>query len=159
MTLQPTTPPSPLQVTGEGSNRQTERIKRQREAVPLTEVGSQCRLTFKLPGISSFDLSATVTSPGGITEDAMVSEVEDGLYGVNFVPKELGVHTVSVKFQDMHIPGSPFQFTVSIMGFDGDGVGEGRGIGMEAWGWEKGEGRYMGKVGGDRREGGIWEGC
>ncbi|XP_042868221.1 filamin-A-like isoform X2 [Penaeus japonicus] len=104
--------PFTVKVTGEGSNRQTERIKRQREAVPLTEVGSQCRLTFKLPGISSFDLSATVTSPGGITEDAMVSEVEDGLYGVNFVPKELGVHTVSVKFQDMHIPGSPFQFTV-----------------------------------------------
>ena len=102
-----------LKVTGEGSNRQTERIKRQREAVPLTEVGSQCRLTFKLPGISAFDLRASVTSPGGQTEDAEVAEIEDGLYGVNFVPKELGVHTVSVKYQEMHIPGSPFQFTVS----------------------------------------------
>lgn len=100
-------------MTGEGTNRQTERIKRQREAVPLTEVGSQCRLTFKLPGISPFDLGATVTSPGGVTEAAEIGEVEDGLYGVNFVPKELGVHTVSVKYQEMHIPGSPFQFTVS----------------------------------------------
>lgn len=107
-------PGSPFtsKVSGEGTNRQTERIKRQREAVPLTEVGSQCRLTFKLPGISPFDLGATVTSPGGVTEAAEIGEVEDGLYGVNFVPKELGVHTVSVKYQEMHIPGSPFQFTV-----------------------------------------------
>lgn len=104
--------PFTVKVTGEGTNRQTERIKRQREAVPLTEVGSQCRLTFKLPGISPFDLGATVTSPGGVTEAAEIGEVEDGLYGVNFVPKELGVHTVSVKYQEMHIPGSPFQFTV-----------------------------------------------
>lgn len=104
--------PFTAKVTGEGTNRQTERIKRQREAVPLTEVGSQCRLTFKLPGISPFDLGATVTSPGGVTEAAEIGEVEDGLYGVNFVPKELGVHTVSVKYQEMHIPGSPFQFTV-----------------------------------------------
>ncbi|XP_071544150.1 filamin-A isoform X9 [Panulirus ornatus] len=104
--------PFTAKVTGEGTNRQTERIKRQRDAVPLTEVGSQCRLTFKLPGISPFDLGATVTSPGGVTEAAEIGEVEDGLYGVNFVPKELGVHTVSVKYQEMHIPGSPFQFTV-----------------------------------------------
>lgn len=58
------------------------------------------------------DLSATVTSPGGVTEDAAINEVEDGLYAVHFVPKELGVHTVSVRVQNMHIPGSPFSFTV-----------------------------------------------
>lgn len=39
-----------LQVTGEGTNRQREKIQRQREAVPITEVGSQCKLTFKMPG-------------------------------------------------------------------------------------------------------------
>lgn len=61
-------------------------------------------LFFKL-GITSFDLTATVTSPGGVTEDAEINEVEDGLYAVHFVPKELGVHTVSVKYKEMHIPG------------------------------------------------------
>jgi len=30
----------------------------------------------------------------------------------NFVPYELGVHTVSVMYRDVDIPGSPFQFTV-----------------------------------------------
>lgn len=29
-----------------------------------------------------------------------------------FEIQELGVHTVSVRYKDMHIPGSPFQFTV-----------------------------------------------
>ncbi|CAL8082481.1 unnamed protein product [Orchesella dallaii] len=104
--------PFTVKVSGEGTNRQRERIQRQSEAAPLTEVGSECRLTFKMPGILPLDLSATVTSPGGITEDAEINEVEDGLYAVHFVPKELGVHTVSVRYKDMHIPGSPFQFTV-----------------------------------------------
>ncbi|KAK9889073.1 hypothetical protein WA026_004345 [Henosepilachna vigintioctopunctata] len=104
--------PYTVKVTGEGTNRQREKIQRQRDAVPVTEVGSKCRLTFKMPGITSFDLSATVTSPGGVTEAAEINEVQDGLYAVHFVPKELGVHTVSVKYKDIHIPGSPFQFTV-----------------------------------------------
>ncbi|XP_059469559.1 filamin-A isoform X2 [Neocloeon triangulifer] len=104
--------PFTVKVTGEGSNRQREKIQRQREAVPITEVGSECKLTFKMPGITSFDLTATVTSPSGVTEDATIEEVEDGLYAVHFIPKELGVHTVSVKYKEIHIPGSPFQFTV-----------------------------------------------
>lgn len=59
-----------------------------------------------MPGITAFDLTATVTSPGGVTEDAEINEVEDGLYAVHFVPKELGVHTVSVKYKEIHIPGN-----------------------------------------------------
>lgn len=59
-----------------------------------------------MPGITSFELSAHVTSPGGVTEDAIINEVKDGLYAVHFVPKELGVHTVSVKYKDIHIPGT-----------------------------------------------------
>jgi filamin len=104
--------PYTVKVSGDGTNRKREKIQRQREAVPVTEVGSKCKLTFKMPGITSLDLSATVTSPGGVTEDAEVQEIEDGLYSVFFVPKELGIHTVSVRYKDMHIPGSPFQFTV-----------------------------------------------
>ncbi|XP_014206619.1 filamin-A [Copidosoma floridanum] len=104
--------PFTVKVMGDGSNRQREKIQRRREAVPITEVGSQCKLTFKMPGITSFDLTAAVMSPGGVTEDAEVKEVEDGLYAVAFIPKELGVHTVSVRYKEIHIPGSPFQFTV-----------------------------------------------
>jgi len=107
-------PGSPFQVpiSGEGSEKITENIKRMREAVPVTEVGSQCRLTFKMPGIYVEDLEATVTSPSGKSTKANVSEEEEGLYAVNFVPYELGIHTVTVRYRDVDIPGSPFQFTV-----------------------------------------------
>ena len=99
-------------MTGEGSNTQTERIKRDRAAAPLTAVGTDCALTFKMPGVSALELSAAVASPGGVVEDASIAELEDSLHAVKFVPKELGVHTVSVRYRDVHIPGSPFQFTV-----------------------------------------------
>jgi len=53
-----------------------------------------------------------VTSPSGRSSKANVTELEDGLYAVNFVPHELGIHTVTVRYREMDIPGSPFQFTV-----------------------------------------------
>ena len=52
-------------LTLQGSEKQREKIKHVREAVPVTEVGSQCRLTFKMPGISAKDLDATVLAPSG----------------------------------------------------------------------------------------------
>ena len=130
--------PFAVAVSGQGSEKQREKIKHMREAVPVTEVGSQCRLTFKMPGISASDLDATVLAPSGKVnqclnsfiqyvlesatrssicihfqvDKAAIAELEDGLYAVNFVPCEMGIHTVSVKYHDVDIPGSPFQFTV-----------------------------------------------
>lgn len=42
-------------------------------------------------------------------DDALVTEIEEGLYSVNFVPYELGIHTVVVMYREINIPGSPFQ--------------------------------------------------
>lgn len=145
--------PFTVKIAGEGTNRQREKIQRQRDAAPLTEVGSQCRLTFKMPGITSFDLSAQVTSPGFVTEDAIIHEVEDGLYAVEFTPKELGIHTVSVRYKGIHIPGkldheftvdsnlkhffcwfvtgSPFQFTVGPLKDYGSHLVKAGGSGLE----------------------------
>jgi hypothetical protein len=36
------------------------------------------------------------------------SDLNDYNYSIKFIPKEMGVHTVSVKHKDIHIPGSPF---------------------------------------------------
>eukprot|EP00095_Tigriopus_kingsejongensis_P006988 maker-scaffold430_size173499-snap-gene-0.40 protein:Tk06988 transcript:maker-scaffold430_size173499-snap-gene-0.40-mRNA-1 annotation:"filamin-a isoform x3" len=99
-------------VSGLGQESKHERINHLREAVPVTEVGSQCRLTFKMPGINARDLETDVRSPSGKINKAAITEIEDGLYAVNFVPYELGIHTVSVQYHDLDIPGSPFQFTV-----------------------------------------------
>jgi len=47
-----------------------------------------------------------------VTEMCDIKELEEGHYSIKFVPKEMGIHTVSVKHKGLHIPGSPFQFTV-----------------------------------------------
>lgn len=98
--------PFNIKVEGEGTNHQRENIQQQTSAVPSNDIGSQCKLTFKMPGITSFDLAAAVTSPKGITQDAEVQEIEDGVYAVNFVPKEEGIHVIAVKYTDLDIPGS-----------------------------------------------------
>jgi filamin len=36
------------------------------------------------------------------------SDLNDYNYSIKFIPKEMGVHTVSVKHKEIHIPGSPF---------------------------------------------------
>jgi filamin len=57
--------PFAVAVSGQGSEKQREKIKHVREAVPVTEVGGQCRLTFKMPGINASDLEASVLAPSG----------------------------------------------------------------------------------------------
>lgn len=103
--------PFNIKISGEGTNHQRENILQQTSAVPSNDVGSKCKLTFKMPGITSFDLAASVTSPKGISQDAEVQEVEDGLYAVHFVPKEEGIHTISVKYTDIHIPGTLYNLS------------------------------------------------
>jgi filamin len=63
-------------------------------------------------GTSPFDMTACVTSPTGQSELCEIKDLDDCHYSIKFVPKEMGVHTVSVKHKEQHIPGSPFQFTV-----------------------------------------------
>ncbi|XP_054165990.1 filamin-A-like [Oppia nitens] len=104
--------PFTVKVTGEGSKIQRENIKKDTDAMPITDIGSECKLTFKIPGTSPFDMTAKVGSPNGEQEDADIIDLDDCLYAVKFVPKEVGIHTVSVRYKDIHIPGSPFQFTV-----------------------------------------------
>ncbi len=65
--------PFAVPVSGRGSKKEEEKIRRMREAVPVTEVGSQCRLTFKMPGINCKDLEASVSSPSSkVTNRIMV---------------------------------------------------------------------------------------
>uniref|UniRef100_A0A8C1UH26 Filamin B n=1 Tax=Cyprinus carpio TaxID=7962 RepID=A0A8C1UH26_CYPCA len=71
------------------------------------------------PGIDLQDVSAQVTSPSGATEAAEMVAVGDHTYCVRFVPHEMGVHMVSVKYRGQHVPGSPFRFTVGPLGEGG----------------------------------------
>ncbi|XP_051961260.1 filamin-A-like isoform X2 [Xyrauchen texanus] len=106
-----------VKVTGEG--RMKESITRRRKAASVANVGSQCDLSLKIPEISIADMTAQVTSPSGKVHKAEIMEGEKNTYCIRFVPTEMGVHTVSVKYQGQHVPGSPFQFTVGPLGEGG----------------------------------------
>ncbi|KAK7930469.1 hypothetical protein WMY93_006864 [Mugilogobius chulae] len=106
-----------VKVTGEG--RMKESITRKRRAASVANVGSQCDLSLKIPEISIADMTAQVTSPSGQIHKAEIMEGENNTYCIRFVPTETGVHTVSVKYNGSHVPGSPFQFTVGPLGEGG----------------------------------------
>ncbi|XP_076459972.1 filamin-A-like isoform X2 [Babylonia areolata] len=57
-------------------------------------------------------LHAAVRTPSGGHMDCFVQEMDTGMYGVRFIPKENGVHYVDVKLNDAHIPDSPFAMMV-----------------------------------------------
>ncbi|CAF4264996.1 unnamed protein product, partial [Rotaria magnacalcarata] len=59
-------------VDGHGSSRLRESIIRERRAVDMTHIGSQCELSLKIPGTSAFDMSAYVTSPTGRLENCEI---------------------------------------------------------------------------------------
>uniref|UniRef100_A0A8B9JFS9 Filamin B n=1 Tax=Astyanax mexicanus TaxID=7994 RepID=A0A8B9JFS9_ASTMX len=81
--------------------------------------------------IDALDMSAQVTSPSGSVEPAEIVEVGNHTYCVRFVPHEMGVHTVNVKYRGQHVPGSPFQFTVGPLGEGGANKVKAGGPGLE----------------------------
>ncbi len=86
-------------------------------------------------------MSAYVTSPSARVEDCEIVDVNDCTYCIKFVPKEMGIHTVSVKNKDMHIPGSPFEFTVGPISGGGAHKVRAAGIGLI-----RGEVNFPGKL-------------
>ena len=46
-----------------------------------------------------------MTSPSGVTEMCDIQDLGMSQYSIKFIPKEMGIHTVSVKHRGMHIPG------------------------------------------------------
>ncbi|XP_042180880.1 filamin-B isoform X1 [Oncorhynchus tshawytscha] len=121
--------PFAVKVTGEGRIRES--ITRRQKAASIATVGSVCDLNLKIPEIDIHDVSAQVTSPSGATEKADMEAVGPSTYCVRFVPHEMGIHTVDVKYRDQHIPGSPFQFTVGPLGEGGAGKVRAGGPGLE----------------------------
>ncbi|XP_075434428.1 filamin-A isoform X4 [Ascaphus truei] len=112
-------PGSPFSVKVTGEGRMKESITRRRTAPSVANIGSQCDLSLKIPEINIHDMTAQVTSPLGKVHDAEIMEGESNTYCIRFVPTEMGVHTVNVKYRGQHVPGSPFQFTVGPLGEGG----------------------------------------
>ncbi|XP_076125415.1 filamin B a [Alosa pseudoharengus] len=121
--------PFSVKVTGEGRIRES--ITRRQKAASVAGVGSVCDLNLKIPEIDIREVSAQVTSPSGTTEDAEMVAMGNHTYCIRFVPREMGVHMVSVKYRGQHVPGSPFQFTVGPLGEGGPHKVRAGGPGLE----------------------------
>ncbi|XP_032996889.1 filamin-B isoform X4 [Lacerta agilis] len=124
-------PGSPFTVKISGEGRVKESITRTRRAPSVATVGSLCDLNLKIPEIDIGDMSARVTSPSGRMTDAEIAEHDKNTYCVRFVPQEMGVHNVDVKYRGQHVPGSPFQFTVGPLGEGGANKVRAGGPGLE----------------------------
>ncbi len=94
-------------------------LEKPTRAAPVSHIGSECELGLKIPDTDPLDMTAQVTNPKGRTEDAEIVDGADCRYVVRFIPTMDGVHTVSVKSRGLHVPGSPFQFTVGPFGEGG----------------------------------------
>ncbi|XP_054990702.1 filamin-B isoform X2 [Sorex araneus] len=112
-------PGSPFTVKISGEGRVKESITRTSRAPSVATVGSICDLNLKIPEIDGGDMSAQVTSPSGHVTEAEIVPVGKNSHCVRFVPLEMGVHTVSVKYRGQHVPSSPFRFTVGPLGEGG----------------------------------------
>jgi filamin len=53
-----------------------------------------------------------VLGPNGPCQEVAVRHVSSGVYSVVYRPDEVGAFTVAVKYNDRHIPGSPFSVIV-----------------------------------------------
>nr|XP_056708864.1 filamin-B isoform X3 [Euleptes europaea] len=124
-------PGSPFTAKISGEGRVKESITRTQRAPSVATVGSLCDLNLKIPEIDIGDLSARVTSPSGRSTDAEIVELDKDTYCVRFVPQEMGVHTVDVRYRRQHVPGSPFQFTVGPLGEGGANKVRAGGPGLE----------------------------
>ncbi|MED6241044.1 hypothetical protein ATANTOWER_018906, partial [Ataeniobius toweri] len=121
--------PFSVRVTGEGRIRES--ITHRQKAASVASVGSVCDLNLKIPATDMQDITAKVTSPSGTSQPAELVSMGNDTYCVRFVPTEMGVHSVSVKYRGVHVPGSPFQFTVGPLGEGGAAKVRAGGPGLE----------------------------
>ncbi|XP_017721992.1 PREDICTED: filamin-B-like, partial [Rhinopithecus bieti] len=77
-------------------------------------------------------IDARVHTPSGAVEECYVSEIDSDKHTIRFIPHENGVHSIDVKFNGAHIPGSPFKIRVGEQSQAGDpGLVSAYGPGLE----------------------------
>ncbi|KTF79932.1 hypothetical protein cypCar_00019630, partial [Cyprinus carpio] len=114
--------PFTVKVTGEG--RMKESITRKRQAASVASVGSACDLNLKIP--AEFSIWTREAGAGGLSiaiEGPSKAEIsfedrKDGSCGVIYIVQEPGDYEVSIKFNNEHIPDSPFIVPVATLSDD-----------------------------------------
>lgn len=89
-------------------------------------------VTFIFPAaIDMQDVSAEVESPSGTMLAAEVVPMGNDTSCVRFMPTEVGLHHISIKYRGVHVPGSPFPFTVGPLGEGGASKVKAAGPGLD----------------------------
>ena len=57
------------------------------------------------PGTNPLDMEATLTSPNGKSETCEIRDMPGHIYDIKFSPPEDGIHTISIKYNGIHITG------------------------------------------------------
>uniref|UniRef100_A0A3Q3M388 Filamin C, gamma a (actin binding protein 280) n=1 Tax=Labrus bergylta TaxID=56723 RepID=A0A3Q3M388_9LABR len=65
-------------------------------------------------------VDAKVHTPSGSSEECYVTDLDSDKNAIRFIPRENGVHSIDVKFNGCHIPGSPFNVRVGDPGLIAD---------------------------------------
>jgi hypothetical protein len=100
--------PFTVNVGGESSGRVRETVTKDIKEVSATAPGSKCEFQLKIPGTNPLNMEASLTSPTGKTDLCDIADKEHSLYDIKFVPREEGVHIVSLKHNGLHISGQSF---------------------------------------------------
>uniref|UniRef100_A0A3Q3BKT5 Filamin C, gamma b (actin binding protein 280) n=1 Tax=Kryptolebias marmoratus TaxID=37003 RepID=A0A3Q3BKT5_KRYMA len=83
------------------------------------KVGQEASFAVQLNGARGL-IDAKIHTPSGATEECHITELDSDQFAIKFIPKENGVHSIDVRFNSSHVPGSPFKIRVGEPGQVGD---------------------------------------
>nr|XP_046235144.1 filamin-C isoform X7 [Scatophagus argus] len=79
------------------------------------KVGQEASFAVQLNGARGL-IDAKIHTPSGAIEECCVTELDGDQHAIRFIPRENGVHSIDVRFNGSHVPGSPFKIRVGELG-------------------------------------------
>ncbi|XP_051275726.1 filamin-C isoform X10 [Dicentrarchus labrax] len=83
------------------------------------KVGQEASFAVQLNGARGL-IDAKIHTPSGAIEECYITELDSDQHAIRFIPRENGVHSIDVRFNGSHVPGSPFKIRVGEPGQVGD---------------------------------------
>ncbi|XP_028249805.1 filamin-C-like isoform X4 [Parambassis ranga] len=75
------------------------------------KVGQEASFAVQLNGARGL-VDAKIHTPSGATEECCITELDSDQHAIRFIPRENGIHSIDVRFNGSHVPGSPFKIRV-----------------------------------------------
>uniref|UniRef100_A0A3B4XW80 Filamin C n=1 Tax=Seriola lalandi dorsalis TaxID=1841481 RepID=A0A3B4XW80_SERLL len=83
------------------------------------KVGQEASFAVQLNGARGL-IDAKIHTPSGAIEECYITEMDSDQHAIRFIPRENGIHSIDVRFNGSHVPGSPFKIRVGEPGQVGD---------------------------------------